>query len=197
MAANKTGKKKLGVGKIDPKVSYRVLEEQEKYIRNLLREKKRKGENSTPSEVMRYLLDLGIKTHLEGRREKYEMSHYFRAELRTFTENFFKENNENYISRLIEINRYARFVTLLLLECVRMLYTIYWMMRDQSPFEDTDSNEFKIAYFTKMDNTGREKSDEAIKAIQNELGGDGNELQARLSLDKGIVFEEPTPTHEV
>lgn len=181
--------KKKGVGKVDPKVSYRILEEQEKYIRNLFREKQRKNVKTSPSQEMRYLLDLGIQMHREGRREKFEMSNYFRAELRTFTENFFKDNNENYISRLVEINRYVRFITLLLLECLTMLYTIYWMIRDQSPFAETDSNDFKIAYFSKMDETGKSKSEEAVKRIQNELGSDGELLKKRMALDSGEAID--------
>lgn len=180
---------KLGVEKIDRDSVYRVLETQEKYIKNLYREKLRKKTNTTPSEEMRYLLELGIQMHREGRREKFEMSHYFRAELRTFTENFFNENDRNYISRLVEISRYAKFIAVLLIECLTMLHKIYWMMRDQSPFTDSDTDEFKIEYFDEMEKVAKASQEETVKRIQKEMGREGEILQQRMEIDQGRAME--------
>ncbi len=179
---------KKGVGKVDANSVYRVLETQENYVRNLYREKLRKKVKTTASQEMRYLLDLGIQMHREGRREKFEMSHYFRAELRTFTENFFKENNANYISRLVEISRYLRFMLLLMLEAIEMLYKIYWMMKDQTPFPDEYDGNRKNGYFLSVEKVAQTDCNAKLRNIRDEIGADAEMIKNRIEADKGKAF---------
>ena len=179
---------KLGVGKVDAKVSYRILEEQEKYVRNLYREKLRKKVKTTPSEEIRYLLDLGIKMHREGRREKFEMSGYFRAEVRTFTENFFKEHDDNYLTKLLDINRNMRFIVLLLIECLRMLYLIYVTVDNQTSFEEETTNEAKNDFYAQLRASAKKATDKNIEHIQKQMGRDGEILHERMKADRGIAF---------
>ena len=169
------------------------METQEKYIRNLYREKLRKKVKTSPSEEMRYLLDLGIQMHREGRREKFEMSNYFRAELRTFTENFFKENDKNYISRLVELNRYARLAILLLIECYRMLVNIYWTLKIQTPFDEGESFAEQKKYFDKVEVRGNLETDIILKKTLEELGSDGAIIKHRMDLEKEIAQANTNP----
>lgn len=176
--------------------AYRITEGQERYVNNLFLERKRKNKNVTTlnrADVMRDLLELGIKEHRMERREKYEMSGYFRAELRTFTENFFKENNDNFIYRLTELRRNLKFVVLLLIESLKVQLEIYIMTAESFPFDEDDTDEQKKEYFNRTSGLSSQKHKHLLESIYKEMGDEGKVLIHEKNLREGKIFESDLP----
>lgn len=114
------------------------------------------------TEFLRQLVDYGLKVHKEERREKFELSGYFRAELRTFTENFFKENSENFMSELKGIFNQGRWIIQLLVNIGREQLKTNIMLRHLiSKQESKPKEEMKVLF----DQVDKMSGEEHLKII--------------------------------
>ena len=139
--------------------------------------------------MLRDLLELGIKEHRADRRDKYEMTGHFKAQLKTFTENFFKENNENYMFRLRYISRHVNFIFLLLIEILKIQLYTYQLTFDATPFEDGASVPTKQAYFNDVNRTPSQKHQTMLNKIYTHMGKDGSTLIQEENLRQGKAME--------
>lgn len=117
------------------------------------------------------------------------MSGYFRAELRTFTENFFKENNDNFIFRLKDISRNLRFVVLLLIEILKLLLKVYLLSADMVEFEDLTPDSEKKEYFDNNSNVSAQRHKQMLESLIVEMGEDGSILFQEKNIREGKAFE--------